>query len=86
MTRVNSVKWVRILILILGVSLLVGCAGYYKVEDPSTGNIYYTTDIDRESNGSVRFVDKNTDSEVTLQNSAVTEINSEEFKANTKKK
>jgi hypothetical protein len=64
---------------------ILGCASYYKVVDPSTGNTYYTDDIRREKGGAVKLKDANTGSEVTLQNSEVTEINKEAFKANTKK-
>ncbi len=75
-----------IAVVVTGVVLLSGCATYYKVKDTSTSSTYYTTQIDRQSNGSIRFVDENSKSVVTLQNSAVAEVNEEEFKANTKKK
>jgi hypothetical protein len=64
---------------------ILGCASYYKVVDPGTGNTYYTDNIKREKGGAVKLKDANTGSEVTLQNSEVTEINKEAFKANTKK-
>ena len=75
-----------VIIAILGIAMLSGCASYYKVKDPATGTSYYTTDIDRSGSGSVTFTDDNTGSKVTLQNSEVTEINKEDYKANTKKK
>jgi outer membrane murein-binding lipoprotein Lpp len=75
-----------IAVVVAGVALLSGCTTYYKVKDTSTSSTYYTTQIDRQSSGSIRFVDENSKSVVTLQNSAVTEVNEEEFKANTKKK
>ena len=59
--------------------------GYYKVMDPSTEKIYYTKDLKEEKGGAIKIKDANTGSTVTLQNSEVTEINKEEFKANTKK-
>jgi uncharacterized membrane protein len=78
-----------ILTLVIGLALLSavnGCTSYYMVKDPGNDKVYYTTQIDRNKSGSIRFVDENSQSVVTLQDSAVTEINSEEFKANTKKK
>ena len=75
-----------IAVIVLGVAMLSGCTSYYKVKDTSTDKVFYTTQIDRQSSGSIRFVDENSKSVVTLQNSAVTEVNEEEFKANTKKK
>jgi hypothetical protein len=75
-----------IAVVVTGVVLLIGCTTYYKVKDTSTSSTYYTTQIDRQSSGSIRFVDENSKSVVTLQNSAVSEVNEEEFKANTKKK
>jgi hypothetical protein len=89
MRRRNSVgKWavVAVIIAMLGIATLSGCASYYRVKDPATGTSYYTTDIDRNKSGSVTFTDDNTGSKVTLQNSEVTEIKKEDYKANTKKK
>lgn len=76
----------------MGMALLVALVlsacggGYFKVTEPVTGKIYYTDDLNREDNGSVRLVDAATGSSVTLQSSEVKEITSEEFRANTKKK
>ena len=70
----------------VGIVMLTGCSSDYKGKDTATDKVFYTTQIDRQSSGSIRFVDENSKSVVTLQNSAVTEVNEEEFKANTKKK
>ncbi len=87
MKRVSRLFKCSLLALaIISIALLTGCASYYKVQDTGTGKIYYTTDIDRQDSGSVLFVDESTGSQVNLQNSAVTEVNAEEFRANTKKK
>jgi len=52
-----------------------GCANYYMVRDPATGNTYYTTDVDRAGDaGAVRFRDERTGSVVTLPKSEVKEI------------
>ena len=81
----------RLKILAIGlmcafVLLVTGCGTYYKVTDPSSSKIYYTTKIDKERRGSVEFKDANSGSTVTLQNSEITEVSKEEFKANTAKK
>jgi uncharacterized protein YceK len=75
-----------ILLLWTLILLFSGCGSYYKVTDPSSSNVYYTTKIDKERRGSVEFKDANTGSTVTLQNSEITEISKDEFKANTEKK
>lgn len=64
---------------------LSACGSYYKVIDPATDKTYYTKDIIEEKGGAIKLEDANTGSTVTLQNSEVTEINKEEFRANTKK-
>ena len=56
------------------------------VKNPSTGNIYYTDNIDKEKSGAVKFKDANTGSEVTIQNSEVSKVPKEEYKKNTEKK
>ena len=69
-------------VVILCVGLcVVGCASYYKVTDPQSGNIYYTEDIQGLSGGAVKLKDARSKSTVTLQNSQVKEISSEEYKA-----
>jgi hypothetical protein len=86
MKRFNHPNKLIVTVIIMMVVLLSGCTTYYRVKDTSTNSTYYTTQIDRQSSGSIRFVDENSSSVVTLQNSAVAEVNEEEFKANTKKK
>jgi hypothetical protein len=71
------------ILVIFGLSACGG--GYYKVVDPTTDKTYYTKDLDEDKGGAIKIKDANTGSTVTLQNSEVTEINKEEFKANTKK-
>lgn len=81
-------KWKSLTIgLICAFAMLVtGCGTYYKVTDPGSSNVYYTTKIDKERRGSVEFKDANSGSKVTLQNSEITEVSKEEFKENTAKK
>lgn len=63
----------------LMVALLSGCATYYKVTDPNSSNVYYTTDIDKERSGAITFKDAKSKAKVTLQSSAITEISSDEW-------
>jgi hypothetical protein len=87
MRKVKGISgYLMLAVLMIGIVMLAGCTSYYKVKDTATDKVFYTTQIDRQSSGSIRFVDENSSSVVTLQNSAVTEVNEEEFKANTKKK
>ena len=61
--------------------VVVGCASYYKVTDPESGKEYYTQKIDNLRGGAVKVMDARTGSIVTLQNSQVKEISSDEYKA-----
>lgn len=71
------------ILVVFGLSACGG--GYYKVVDPGTDKTYYTKKIHEEKGGAIKLEDANTGSAITLQNSEVTQINKEEFKANTKK-
>ena len=71
---------------VLALSVLTGCASYYRVQDPESSKIYYTRDIDRNRGGSIQFEDANSGSEVTLQSSEVFEIEKDEYRANTPEK
>jgi len=69
-------------VVVLGLVILVaGCASYYKVKDPQSGNVYYTDKIDNVRGGAVKLKDARTGSMVTIQNSEVKEISSDEYKA-----
>jgi hypothetical protein len=61
--------------------LVVGCATYYRVTDPQSGNTYYTQKIENVMGGAVKVKDTRTGSIVTLQNSEVKEISEKEYKA-----
>ena len=71
------------LFVLIGVSACGG--GYYMVKDPTTDKTYYTDELKEEKGGSIKLKDANTGSTVTLQNSEITKIKKDEFKANTKK-
>jgi hypothetical protein len=61
--------------------LVVGCASYYKVTDPQSGKDYYTQEIETLKGGAVKVKDARLGSTITLQNSEVKEITSDEYKA-----
>ena len=78
----------KLLVSVLAVFFLFGlvaCGGYYKVVDPASGKAYYTTKVRTEPGGAVKLKDAKSGSEVTIQNSEVTKIKKDEFKANTEK-
>ena len=74
-----------VVIALVFVMMVLGCASYYKVTDIGSGKTYFTQDIDRNRDGSILFKDEGSSSTVTLQSSEVLEISKEEFKANTGK-
>jgi hypothetical protein len=71
---------------ILGsIATLAACTTYYKVTDPTSQKVYYTTEVEKEKGGSVALKDANSGAQVTIQNSEVIEISSDEYKAATAK-
>ena len=69
------------LLLVLG---MAGCGSYYQVRDPAGSSVYYTTDLKKRPEGTIKFKDVKTGAEVPLQNSEVKEISKDEFNENTK--
>ena len=71
--------------LLIGVlSLMVaGCSQYYRVTDPGSGRVYYTTDIE-ERIGGVKFKDDRTKSTVILHSAEVSELSEDEYGAEVK--
>ena len=59
--------------------LLSGCTTYYKISDPNSDKVFYTTNIDKMKSGTITFKDAKTKSEVTLPSSAIQEISSDEY-------
>jgi hypothetical protein len=82
MKRSLSYGW---LVISLCVGLLVvGCASSsssYRVTDLQSGREYYTQKVDHLASGAVVVNDTRTDSIITLQNSQVKKISSDEYKA-----
>ena len=66
------------------VLVTAGCTTYYRVTDPSSGKMFYTTDVKR-SGSAVMFKDTKSGEDVTLQASEVKEITSDDYSKNTAK-
>ncbi len=73
----------RVMVIGLMAMFLVSCGSYYKVTEPSSDKTYYTKKIKSKKEGAVVFTDEASGSDVTLQNSEVTEIDKDEFKTGT---
>ena len=73
---IGKVRFVSVLVPFF---LFTGCASYYKVADPHSGNIYYTQKIDNLKGGAVKLRDARNGKDVILQNSEVEEINSQMY-------
>ena len=52
----------------------VGCERYYRVSEPQGGREYFTTKVDEQSSGAIKFSDMRSGGRVTLQSSEVKEI------------
>ena len=72
----------RSLIAVSALARLAGWTTYYEVKDPTTGKLYYTTDLDKGKAGAVTLIDEGSEAEVTIQNSEIREISKDEFRAN----
>ena len=68
----------RLIFLLCTGFLVIGCAHYYEVKDPVTGNVYYTEDVDREGSAA-EFKDARTGQKITIQNSEIREIDKSDF-------
>lgn len=58
-----------------------GCTSYYKVTDPTTGKVYYTTQLQQKGSGSATLTDARTGNKVNLQNTEIAKVSKEEFEA-----
>jgi hypothetical protein len=68
----------RSIIVVLLTGFLAACAHYFKVVDPATDKVFYTEDIERKGSA-VEFKDAQTGGVVTLQNSAITQIDKQAY-------
>jgi hypothetical protein len=64
----------------------VGCTKYYKITDPTTDKIYYTTKIKKKGSGSIKIGDEATGKDVTLQASEIEKITEDQFNLGVAKK
>jgi len=62
-------------------AMAAGCANYYKVTDPTTGKVYYTTEMKERSGGAVSLKDASNGNTVNLQNHEVEKIDKEDFES-----
>jgi hypothetical protein len=58
---------------------LAGCTSYYRVTDPTTGQTYYTTEVQHLNSGATRLKDERTKKQVTIQNSHVEQITQDQY-------
>jgi hypothetical protein len=63
------------------VAMVAGCTNYYKVTDPNSGKVYYTTELREKSGGAVQIKDASNGNDVTLQNHEVEKIDKEDFES-----
>ena len=70
---------INIAVVALIAVILTGCTTYYKVNDPVSGETYYTTEVKTRSSGAVYLKDVKSGKEVTIQNSEVQTISQEEY-------
>ena len=55
----------RVTLVSAALLLASDCTAYYKVTDPTTGRVYYTTEMKKKSSGATTFKDARTGNEVT---------------------
>jgi hypothetical protein len=75
--RLNSTR-LFIASSVIAVIALSGCTDYYKVTDPSSNRVYYSTDVQKRE-GAVSLRDAASGNTVTIQNSEVAKISEQEF-------
>ena len=72
-------RYAFVVLALVMLVVLAGCAKYYEVKDPGTGKLYLTNDLDHNKSGSVQFHDVKSGVGVTLQSSEVRSITEQEF-------
>jgi len=68
-------------LLVSGLLLVAagGCTTYYKVTDPATNIVYYSTEVKQD--GSTTLTDARTGNTFTLKNASVEKISEKDFEA-----
>lgn len=79
----KSITVKRMVVGGLLLTLAAGCTTYYKVTDPTTGKVYYSTEVQERNSGATSLKDAKTGEQITVQNSEVIKINKEQFETAT---
>ncbi len=69
----------RLMLVLLLVTLTVGCRGHFMVTDTATQKVYYTNKVHKKIGGAVKFKDAQTGERVTLQSSQVKKMTKGEW-------
>ncbi len=75
-------RFVLFCLTLFFMTVISGCASYFKVNDPVSNKVYYTDEIKKKGNGVIQFKDKASRTQVTLPHSEVIEITKDQFEAN----
>lgn len=62
------------------IAMIISGYSYYRVTDPTTDKVYYTTDVKELSGGAVKLKDAKTQRTVTVINSEIEKISEDEYK------
>ncbi|MCK9196151.1 MAG: YgdI/YgdR family lipoprotein [Syntrophales bacterium] len=79
---------IRLVSLVVSCLILLaisGCGSYYKITEPTSKNVYYSTEFEKTKTGSIAFKDAKTGAIVTIQNSEIKEISRGTFDEEVKK-
>ena len=74
-------SFARFSMALLAMLALTACTTYYEITDPTTDKKYYTTDIDKNDDGSITIDAEGTGAQVTIQNSEVREVTADQYEA-----
>ncbi len=78
-------RWFTVVLSLLILMMVAGCASYYKITDPTSKIVYYTKDYEKTKAGGVSFKDARTGAIVTIQNSEIKEVSRHTFDEEVKK-
>jgi hypothetical protein len=79
---IEKTTGVKTILAAMALSVLCGCASYFRITDTTNGKVYVTdsSSMDRHLGGSLEFKDLKTGDEVTVQNTEVRQISSSDAK------
>jgi hypothetical protein len=78
-------RTIRVFVAAACVVGLAGCGTYHKVTATSTGQTYYTRNLDESPSGSMKFTDAKTGEMVVLPSATVQRVSKQEFDRGTGK-